>query len=125
MAGQTHHFRNYAPEKVPYAIDRYVNETNRLYGVLDRRLQGRDFLADDYSIADMAAFPWIVPFEQQGQSLDDFPDLKRWLEAMHARPAVARAYAKGEGFRRPAASGFTEEERKVLFGQTAVSHRRA
>ena len=74
MAGQNHHFRNYAPEKIPYAIDRYVNETNRLYGVLERRLAGRDFLADDYSIADMAAYPWIVPYERQGQSLDDFPD---------------------------------------------------
>ncbi|MBY6240193.1 glutathione S-transferase N-terminal domain-containing protein [Methylosinus sp. Sm6] len=124
MAGQTHHFRNYAPEKIPYAIDRYVNETNRLYGVLDRRLQGRDFLADDYSIADMAAFPWIVPFEQQGQKLEDFPDLKRWFDAIYARPAVARAYAEGEAYRRPSASGFTEAERKILFGQTAASLRR-
>jgi GST-like protein len=119
MAGQNHHFRNYAAEKIPYAIDRYVNETNRLYGVLDGRLRGRDFIADDYSIADMAAFPWIVPFEQQGQDLEDFPDLKRWFETMSARPAVARAYAKGEALRRPQA-GFTEEERKILFGQTAA-----
>ena len=125
MAGQNHHFRNYAPEKIPYAIDRYVNETNRLYGVLDKRLRDRDFLADDYSIADMATYPWIVPFEQQGQSLDDFPALKRWFEAMRARPAVERAYAEGEALRRPSASGFTEEERRILFGQTAANLRGA
>jgi GST-like protein len=121
MAGQNHHFRNYAPEKIPYAIDRYVNETNRLYGVLDRRLVGRDFLAGEYSIADMAAYPWIVPYAAQGQTLDDFPHLKRWFESMRARPAVVRAYARGEEFRRPSASGFTEAERKILFGQTAAT----
>ncbi|HEY8261272.1 MAG TPA: glutathione S-transferase N-terminal domain-containing protein [Methylosinus sp.] len=119
MAGQNHHFRNYAPEKIPYAVDRYVNETNRLYGVLDNRLGGREFIADDYSIADMASYPWIVPHAQQGQDLEDFPDLKRWFEAMRARPAVARAYEKGESLRRPVA-GFTEDERKILFGQTSA-----
>ncbi|WP_024879865.1 glutathione binding-like protein [Methylosinus sp. LW3] len=124
MAGQNHHFRNYAPEKIPYAIDRYVNETNRLYGVLDKRLAGRDYIADDYSIADMAAYPWIVPYERQGQSLDDFPNVRRWFEAMRARPAVERAYAKSEALSRPR-DGFTEEERKILFGQTAANLRGA
>jgi GST-like protein len=96
MAGQNHHFSAFAPEKVPYAIERYVKETARLYGVLDRRLEGRDFIADDYSIADMASYPWIVPHERQSQNLDDFPNVKRWFEAMRARPAVIEAYAKGE-----------------------------
>ena len=88
MAGQNHHFGNYAPEKIPYAIDRYVKETNRLYGVLDKRLADREFVAGDYSIADMACYPWIVPYERQGQKLEDFPHLKRWFEAIAARPAV-------------------------------------
>ena len=95
MLGQNHHFAQYAPEPIPYAIDRYVNETGRLYGVLDKRLAGRDFIADGYSIADMAAYPWIVLYERQRQNLDDFPNVKRWFEAMAARPAVERAYAKG------------------------------
>ena len=93
MAGQNHHFANYAPEKIPYAIDRYVKETNRLYGVLDRRLADRPYLAGDYSIADMACYPWIVPYKAQGQNLEDFPHVKRWLEAIASRPATERAYA--------------------------------
>src|SRR6187402_3317706 len=84
MAGQAHHFRQYAPEKIAYAIDRYTNECNRLYGVLDRRLADRDFLAGDYSIADMAAYPWVRPYKNQGQDLEDFPNLKRWFEAISA-----------------------------------------
>ena len=85
MAGQNHHFSGYAPEKIPYAIDRYVKETNRLYGVLDKRLADRAFVAgDDYSIADMASYPWIVPYANQGQDLNDFPNLKRWFEAIEA-----------------------------------------
>ena len=119
MAGQNHHFSGYAPEKLPYAIARYVNETNRLYGVLDRRLAGREFVAGEYSIADMAIYPWIVPHERQGQNLDDTPDLKRWFEAMRARPAVVAAYEKGKPLQgRPTV---TEEGRKMLFGQTAAS----
>jgi len=118
MAGQNHHFARYAPEKIPYAIERYVNETNRLYGVLDRRLGEAAYLAGDYSIADMAAYPWVVPYEAQGQSLEDFPNLKRWFEAIAARPAVARAYAEGAHLSRER-SNFTEEERKILFGQRA------
>ena len=120
MAGQNHHFSNYAPEKIPYAIERYVKETNRLYGVLERRLEGRQFIAgDDYTIADIAIYPWIVPWERQQQNIEDFPNVKRWLDAIHDRPATIRAYAKAEPYSsRPA---MTEESRKVLFGQTAAS----
>ena len=120
MAGQNHHFGRYAPQKIPYAIDRYVNETNRLYGVLDRRLAREPFLAGEYSIADMAAYPWIVPHEAQGQNLRDFPNVERWFEAIAARPAVQRAYAAGAHLQRER-SGFTDEERRILFGQTAAS----
>jgi GSH-dependent disulfide-bond oxidoreductase len=120
MAGQNHHFTQYAPEKIPYAVDRYVNETNRLYGVLNKRLADRPFLAGDYSIADMASYPWIVPYERQQQKLEDFPNLKRWFEAIRARPATVRAYAKTKEIN-PQPSGIrTEEERKILFGQTAA-----
>ncbi|MBB5047071.1 GST-like protein [Rhodopseudomonas rhenobacensis] len=121
MAGQNHHFSNYAPEKIPYAIDRYVNETNRLYGVLNKRLADRDFIAGEYSIADMACYPWIVPYKNQGQNIDDFPHLKRWLTAIEQRPATQRAYAKAKevnpDFGQPTIR--TDEERKLLFGQTA------
>jgi GSH-dependent disulfide-bond oxidoreductase len=118
MAGQNHHFSAYAPEKLPYAIDRYVNETNRLYGVLNKRLADRTFAAGEYSIADMAAYPWIVPHERQSQKLEDFPNLKRWFEAIKARPATVRAYERGKEFNtQPPTS---EEARKVLFGQTAA-----
>lgn len=119
MAGQNHHFSRYAPEKIPYAIERYVKETNRLYGVLDRRLAGRDFVAGDYSIADMAAYPWVVPHEGQGQKLEDFPHVKRWFEAIKSRPATVRAYALAATF--DTSSEMTEEKRKILFGQTAAS----
>ncbi|GAC1356202.1 MAG: glutathione S-transferase N-terminal domain-containing protein [Variovorax sp.] len=120
MAGQNHHFGIYAPEKLPYAIDRYVNETNRLYGVLDRRLAHHSFLAgEDYTIADMATYPWVVPWKRQQQNLDDFPHLRRWFEAIRARPGTVRAYARGEPYMgRPAV---TEEGKKLLFGQTATS----
>ncbi|GGB51431.1 thiol:disulfide oxidoreductase [Tistrella bauzanensis] len=120
MAGQNHHFGLYAPEKIPYAITRYVNETNRLYGVLDRRLNGRAFIAgDDYTIADMAAYPWIVPWKRQQQQLDDFPDLRRWFDAIRARPATLRAYEKGEPLaNRPTV---TEAGKSILFGQTAAT----
>ncbi len=119
MAGQNHHFSQYAPEKLPYAIDRYVNETNRLYGVLDRRLADREFVTGaDYTIADMASYPWIVPYERQGQDLNEFPNLKRWFEAVVARAATVRAYEAGERYR-TRESTVDEESRKVLFGQTA------
>ncbi len=121
MAGQNHHFSGYAPEKIPYAIERYVKETNRLYGVLDRQLAGRDFIAGDYSIADMASYPWIVPYERQGQNLGDFPNLKRWFDAIKERPATIAAYEKGAAINRPAE--MTDEAKKILFGQTATSHK--
>ncbi|MFC5742241.1 glutathione binding-like protein [Dyella tabacisoli] len=118
MLGQNHHFNRYAPEKIPYAIDRYVNETRRLYGVLNKRLQGRAFIVGkDYSIADMAAYPWIVPYEAQGMSLDDFPHVKAWFEAIRARPATQRAYALGETIKGYVDISKDEEARKVLFGQ--------
>lgn len=93
MAGQNHHFANFAPEKIPYAIERYVNETTRLYKVLDKQLEGREFIAGAYSIADMACYPWVVPYEMQGQRLEDYPHLEKWFHSMKARPAVQRAYA--------------------------------
>ncbi|WP_448188273.1 glutathione binding-like protein [Azospirillum sp. sgz301742] len=124
MAGQNHHFALYAPEKIPYAIERYVKETNRLYGVLDRRLEGRAFLAgEEYSIADMASYPWIVPHKRQGQDLDDFPNLKRWFTAIRERPATVRAYEKGKPWERTLP--IPEESRGVLFGQTAENTKRA
>ena len=118
MAGQNHHFSQYAPEKIPYAINRYVNETNRLYGVLNKRLADRDFMAGSaYSIADMATYPWIVPHERQGQKLEDFPHLKRWFEAIRARPATERAYAKAKEVNStPTVSAASAS---LLFNQTA------
>ncbi len=119
MAGQNHHFVQYAPEKIPYAMNRYVNETNRLYGVLDRQLAGWEYIAGEYSIADMACYPWIVPHERQQQNLDEFPNLKGWFERVRERPATVRAYQKGEPYMsRPAV---TEEGKKILFGQTAAN----
>jgi GST-like protein len=119
MAGQNHHFGQYAPEKIPYAIERYAKETNRLYGVLDKRLADREFVAGDYSIADMASYPWIVPYERQGQKLDDFPNVKRWFETIRARPAIMRAYELAKKINvQPTVS---EESKSVLFGQTAAT----
>lgn len=118
MAGQNHHFSGYAPERIPYAIERYVKETNRLYGVLDKRLADREFVAGDYSIADMAAYPWIVPHAKQGQDLNDFPHLKRWFDAIAARPATQRAYALADTVN-TAPSVSDEASRRILFGQTA------
>ena len=121
MAGQNNHFSTYAPEKIPYAIDRYRNEVNRLFGVMNKRLADRDYLAGEYSIADMASYPWVVPWERQGQNIADFPHLKRWLEAIAARDAVKRAYAIVKDVN-PGAGGIrTAEERAILFGQTAKS----
>jgi len=115
MLGQAHHFRNYAPEKLPYAIDRYTNEAHRLYGVLNGRLEGRDYLAGEYSIADIASFPWLIP-EGQGQSFDEFPSLARWHAAVAARPAVQKGMAAGAELR----SGPPDEKAKeVLFNQRA------
>ena len=120
MLGQNHHFSRYAPEKIPYAIDRYVNETRRLYGVLDKQLDGRAFLAGkDYTIADMACYPWIVPHEAQGMSLDDFPHVKAWFRAIHDRPATKKAYEIGESVKDRFDLTTDEAARKVLFGQGA------
>jgi GST-like protein len=96
VAGQNFHFAHQAPEKIPYAIDRYVRETSRLYGVLNRQLAATEFIAGEYSIADMACYPWIVPHEAQGQRLEDFPHLKRWFVTIAARPATQRAYAHAQ-----------------------------
>ena len=116
MLGQVHHFRNYAVEKIPYAIDRYVNEARRLYQVLDRRLGESAYLGgDDYSIADMATFPWIRPYKNQGQELDDHPNLKRWFLQIKERPAVRRGIALLEDHRR--AGQMSEKEREILFGK--------
>ena len=125
MAGQNHHFALYAPEKLPYAIERYVKETSRLYAVLDKRLKDREFIAGPYSIADMASYPWIVPYERQSQKLEDYPNLKRWFEAIKVRPAVQRAYAKGEVYRSQAVPNTNPEARKILFGQSAATVRQA
>ncbi|MBY0612296.1 MAG: glutathione S-transferase N-terminal domain-containing protein [Beijerinckiaceae bacterium] len=118
MLGQNHHFNNYAPEKIPYAINRYFNETNRLYGVLNKRLAGHDFIADDYSIADMACVGWAKLWERQGQKIEDFPNVKRWLERLLARPAVAKGIGLAAEDRKTA--DLTKPDaQKVLFGQTA------
>jgi GST-like protein len=117
MAGQNHHFSHYAPEKIPYAITRYVKETGRLYAVLNKRLADREYVAGDYSIADMACYPWVLP-ERQSQKLEDFPHLKRWKAAIGARPAVVRAYAIAKEVNsKPALSD--DRSRAVLFGQDA------
>jgi GST-like protein len=121
MSGQNNHFANYAVDKLPYAIHRYRNEVNRLYGVMDRRLTDRPYLAGEYSIADMACYPWVVPHERQGQNIADFPHLKRWLDAIAARPAVVRAYALASEINPQGGGIRTAEERAVLFGQTAAS----
>ena len=120
MAGQNHHFKQYAREKLTYAIERYVNETNRLYAVLNKRLADRAFVAGEYSIADMAVYPWIVPHENQGQKLADFPHLARWFEAIRARPATQRAYAKAARDQ-SGADRRDEESRRILFSQTAAA----
>lgn len=125
MAGQNHHFVQYAPERIPYAMERYVKETNRLYGVMDKRLSANEFLGGaDYSIADMASYPWVVPHERQQQNLDDFPSLKRWFQAIKARPAVIRAYEKGSAVNPANQATVNDESKKILFGQSADSLKR-
>jgi GST-like protein len=115
MLGQNHHFSQYAPEPIPYAINRYLKETERLYGVLDDRLAEREFVAGDYSIADMAIYPWIVPHQKQGQNLADTPHLQRWFEQLAARPAVQRAYARAKEIN--SHPTVTEQSKEILFGQ--------
>jgi GST-like protein len=119
MAGQAGHFKIYAPEPVPYALERYTRETRRLYGVLDHRLADRDFVAGEFSIADIACYPWIVPHRSHGQNLDDFPNLKRWYGRIAARPATIKAYAGIEdAYQTSVSHKLSAEERKVLFGQS-------
>ncbi len=120
MAGQANHFRHYAPEKIPYAQKRYTDEVNRLHGVLNRRLTGREFICDEYSIADMICYPWARRYDYHGQDIADFPATAAWLERMAARPAVARGLAAGAALR-PATYnlGDDKEAQKVLFGQRA------
>lgn len=120
MAGQNGHFRVYAPEPLPYAIERYTNETKRLYSVLNEQLAEHEFIAGEYSIADIACYPWIVPHEAHGQTLADFPRLQHWFERVASRPAVVRSY---EGVKQSYAKRdqpMSDEERKILFGQTAA-----
>lgn len=115
MAGQNHHFNHYAPEKIPYAMERYFKETNRLYGVLNKQLADKDWVTGDYSIADMAIYPWIVPYERQGQNLNDFPNIKKWFEKMSQRPAIVKAYALADTINKE--TTLSEEAKKILFGQ--------
>ena len=120
MAGQAHHFRIYAPEKVEYGINRYTNEVNRLYGVMNRRLENNEWLGGkEYTIADMASIGWIIPHERQGQNLADFPNLKRWYQAMKARPAVVRGIDVGKDEAKRMNLADDKQAQKVLFGQRA------
>jgi len=120
MLGQVHHFRAYAPEQIAYAIDRYTNEAKRLYGVLDRRLADRPFVAGDYSIADMAIFPWLRSHERQGVILADYKNAQRWFDSIAARPAVARAVQLLTEKSRPV---MDEKTREMLFGATQYQRR--
>lgn len=122
MAGQNHHFAQYAPERIPYAIERYVKETSRLYGVLNKHLSdGREYICGDYSIADMACYPWVVPHTKQQQKLEDFPALANWLRRIAQRPATCRAYELADQINRQPV--VNEQSRKILFGQDASSVR--
>lgn len=122
MLGQAHHFRQYAPEEIEYAIDRYTNEAARLYGVLDGRLGETEYLAgDEYTIADIAVYPWIVPHDNQGQDLQNFPNLNRWFEAIRSRPAVDRGMKVGEEMRQQLTRDMDEETRKTLFSNKRPS----
>lgn len=113
MVGQAGHFRNYAPEKIPYAITRYSDEAKRIYKVLDVRLEGREYIADEFSIADIACWPWILFRAHHGVELDAYPNVTRWFETMHARPAINRILGD---FKFEPPKGFTDEERALLFG---------
>jgi GST-like protein len=121
MLGQAHHFRQYAPEPIPYAVDRYTNEAKRLYGVLDRRLGEADYMAGDYSIADMATFPWLRKPEGQGQNIDDFPNVKRWFAAINARPAVQKGLQLLKEHQ--SAAPMDAKAREVMFGATQYQRR--
>jgi GSH-dependent disulfide-bond oxidoreductase len=119
MAGQAHHFRNYAPEKIQYGIDRYTNEVNRLYGVMNKRLAKNDYLAGEYSIADMASYPWVRPYKNQGQDLAEFPNLEAWFKRIQARPAVAIGVKVAEELRANYDLSKDKAAQAILFGQKA------
>jgi GST-like protein len=119
MAGQCHHFRNYAPVKIEYAIDRYINEVNRLYGVMNTRLADRPYLAGDYSIADMACYPWVRPYKNQGQDIAEFPHLEAWFKRVRDRSAVGRGIKVGEDVRAKWDLATDQDAQKILFGQKA------
>ncbi|HZT18536.1 MAG TPA: glutathione S-transferase N-terminal domain-containing protein [Dongiaceae bacterium] len=121
MLGQAHHFRAYAPEKIPYAIDRYTKEAGRLYGVIDHRLADRPFIAGEYSIADMAIFPWLRSWERQGVDIAEYPHLKRWFDTIAARPAVERGVKVLTD--RSRSGPMSEQEREVLFGAKQYARR--
>lgn len=119
MLGQNHHFSSYAPEKIPYAIDRYMNETKRLYTVLDHQLEKSDYVSGkDYTIADMAIYPWIVAHPKQGQNLDDYPALKAWFAKIKERPAVVEAYEEGKALRGDYGPTVNTNSAALLFGQS-------
>lgn len=122
MMGQAHHFRTYAPEKISYAINRYTNEAGRLYGVIDRRLSDRQYLAGDYSIADMATMPWILG-KGQGQDYDNFPNLKKWRNLLKARPALQRGWSVMKGERNNTDDAKNKERWEVLFGSKQFERR--
>lgn len=118
MTGQYGHFNVYAPEKIPYAIDRYTREAHRLLGVLDKRLQGRAFVVgDEYTIADMACYPWIAPYASAPIDLEPYPEVRRWQAAIRTRPATQRAYALTKQVNPQAGQPLTDEQRKALFGR--------
>jgi GST-like protein len=117
MLGQHGHFVVYAPEKVPYAIDRYRREAERLYGVLDKRLEGREHICGEYSIADMACWPWVITYKAQSLDLDSFPNVRRWFDALKQRPGLRRGYDVGRDLRKVVFSGPDDRAREVLFGQ--------
>jgi GST-like protein len=121
MLGQVHHFRNYAPEKIEYAINRYVNEGKRLFGVLDKRLKGRTYVCDRYSIADMAILPWVRLHEGQGIPIDDYPSVKSWIARLEKRPAVKRGLAVLADRRRE--GPMSEKAKEILFGKTQYQRR--
>lgn len=123
MAGQLSHFVNYVQEDVPYAHRRYTNEYDRLLAVMDVRLRNRDYLAGDYSIADIASFPWVLPYRRLGNDLDNFPNLRRWFDSLKDRPAVQRGVNLGKGWRRDEARN--EEARAMMFDQNADTVRKA
>ena len=122
MLGQNHHFRRYAPEQIPYAIDRYTKEARRLYCVMDHRLAEVEYLAGAYSIADIATYPWIRPWKRQGQNLDDHPNLKRWYETIDARPAVQRGLKVPETVM-DLNRDMDDKTRSVLFGDVQFADR--